>query len=122
MTAVLSTEWFAAAAPALAALPPAGDASGVVQYVVASTPEGKVTFHAVIDSGVVNELMVGKAADADIVVSCSYDAFVDVLDGTKSADAAFMDASFKVEGDHKRWLIDLRDVRRAALSALADVS
>ena len=43
--------------------------------------------------------------------SCSYDAFTGVLDGTTTADAAFMDGSFKVEGDHKAWLIDLRDVR-----------
>ena len=42
-----------------------------------------------------------------------------MLDGTATADAAFMDGSFKVEGDHKAWLIDLRDVRTVAFGALA---
>ncbi|MEM8705764.1 MAG: SCP2 sterol-binding domain-containing protein [Actinomycetota bacterium] len=116
---MLSPEWFDAAAPALAALPSAGDASATVQYVVSSSPDGKVTFHAVIDGGVVTDFVLGKAADPDVVVSCKYDAFVDVVDGTSTADVAFMDASFKVEGDHKLWLIDLRDVRAAAYAALA---
>ena len=119
MSAVLSPEWFDAAAPALAALPAAGDASAEVQYAVASSPDGKVTFHAVISDGVVTEFATGKGSDPDVVISCNYDAFVDVVDGTKSADVAFMDASFKVEGDHKLWLIDLRDVRAAAFGALA---
>ena len=103
----------------LAALPPAGDASATVQYAVSSSPDGKVTFHAVIEGGVVTEFAVGKGTDPDVVVSCSYDAFTGVLDGTTTADAAFMDGSFKVEGDHKAWLIDLRNVRTVAFGALA---
>ncbi|MEO0494395.1 MAG: SCP2 sterol-binding domain-containing protein [Actinomycetota bacterium] len=121
MTAVLSPEWFDAAGPVLAGLAPAGDVSAVVQYAVSSAPDGKVTFHAVIDGGVVSAFATGKGTDPDVVISCNYDAFVDVLDGTKSADAAFMDASFKVEGDHKVWLIDLRDVRSSAFTALAAI-
>ena len=53
------------------------------------------------------------------MVSCTYDAFNGVLDGTTTDDAAFMYGSFKVEGDHKAWLIDLRDVRVAVFGALA---
>ena len=119
MSAMLSPEWFEAAAPVLAALPPAGDASATVQYAVSSSPDGKVTFHAVIDGGVVTEFAASKGTDPDVVVSCTYDAFTGVLDGTTTADAAFMDGSFKVEGDHKAWLIDLRDVRAAVFGALA---
>ena len=67
----------------------------------------------------VTEFAAGKGTDPDVVVSCTYDAFTGVLDGTTTADAAFMDGSFKVEGDHKAWLIDLRDVRAAVFGALA---
>ena len=119
MSTFLSPEWFDAAAAALARIPSAGEVDAVVQYVVSSTPDGKLTFHAVIDDGVVTELASGKAADPTAVISCSYDAALDVVEGRKSADAAFMDASFKVEGDHKTWLLDLREVRAAAIEALA---
>ena len=118
----LSPAWFDAASAALADLPPVGDIDAVVQYVVSSTPDGKLTFHAVIDGGVVTELASGKAVEPTAVISCTYDAALDVAAGRKSADAAFMDASFKVEGDHKTWLLDLRDLRAAALEALAPLA
>ena len=121
MSDAFTPAWFDRAAPALAAAPAAGDVDAVVQYVISSTPDGKVTFHAVIEGGVVTELASGKAAGPTAVISASYEAALDVLEGRKSADAAFMDASLKVEGDHKTWLLDLREVRSAALAALADL-
>ena len=119
MSSMLSPGWFEAAAPVLAALPPAGDTSATVQFAVSSSPDGKVTFRAVIEVGVITEFAVGKGTNPDVVVSCNYDAFTAVLDGTTTADAAFMGGSFKVEGNHKVWLIDLRDVWAAACGALA---
>ncbi len=119
MSDFLSPEWFDAAASALAATPPAGEVDAVVQYVVSSTPDGKLTFHAVVAGGVVTDLASGKAAEPTAIISCSYDTALAVVRGEKSADAAFMDASFKVEGDHKTWLLDLREVRAAALEVLA---
>jgi len=121
VTAPLSPEWFAAAAPALAGLDSAGPVDATVQYAVSKTPQGKVTFRAVIRGGVVTELSAGKAEAPDVVVSCSYEQFLDVLEGRKTPDVAFMDASWKVEGDHKRWLLDLRPVRVAALDVLGGV-
>ncbi len=121
MSDAFTPEWFDRVAPALAALPSAGDIDAVVQYVISSTPDGKVTFHAVIEAGVVTDLASGKAADPTAVISAGYEAALDVLEGRKTADAGFMDASLKVEGDHKTWLLDLRDVRSAALAALADL-
>ena len=119
MTVPLSDEWFEFTAALLAGLDSAGDIDAPLQYAIASTPEGKVTFHAVVAGGVVIELASGKAAAPDIVVSCNYDQFLDVLEGRKTADVAFMDASWKIEGDHKRWLLDLRPVREAVLEALS---
>jgi len=121
MSAPLSDEWFAAANSALAALPSAGEVDAVVQWAVSASPEGKVTFHAVIEDGVISALAMGKASDATAAVSCSFDTFEALLAGDLSPDAAFMDASIKVEGDHKVWLLDLRGVRGAALAALAEL-
>ena len=119
MSVPLSDEWFASTAGLLGGLQSAGNIDATLQYAIASTPEGKVTFHAVVAGGVVTELATGKATDPDIVVSCNYDQFLDVLEGRKTADVAFMDASWKIEGDHKRWLLDLRPVREAVLEALS---
>lgn len=118
MNAPLSPEWFAETAGLLAGLDAAGDVDATLQYAVSSAPDGKVTFHAVVEGGVVTELAVGKASEPDVLISCSYDQFLDVVEGRKSTDVAFMDASWKIEGDHKRWLIDLRPVRAAVLGAL----
>lgn len=118
MNPPLSSEWFDETAALLAGLDSVGDIDATLQYAVASTPDGKVTFHAVVAGGVVTELAVGKTTAPDIVVSCNYDQFLDVVEGRKSADVSFMDASWKVEGDHRRWLIDLRPVRAAVLGAL----
>ena len=121
MSDAFTPEWFDRVAPMLAALASAGDIDAVVQYVISSTPDGKVTFHAVIEAGVVTDLASGKAADPTAVISAGYEAALDLLEGRKTADTGFMDASLKVEGDHKTWLLDLRDVRSAALAALADL-
>ena len=122
MSDTFTPEWFDRVAPVLAALPPAGDIDAVVQYVISSTPDGKVTFHVVIEGGVVTDVASGKASDPTAIISAGYEAALDVLEGRKTADAGFMDASLKVEGDHKTWLLDLRDVRDAALTALASAS
>ena len=121
MSDAFTPAWFDRVAPMLAALPSAGDIDAVVQYVISSTPDGQVTFHAVIEAGVVTDLASGKAADPTAVISAGYEAALDLLEGRKTADTGFMDASLKVEGDHKTWLLDLRDVRSAALAALADL-
>ena len=119
MSDAFTPEWFDRVAPVLAALPSVGDIDAVVQYVISSTPDGKVTFHVVIEGGVVTDVASGKASDPTAIISAGYEAALDVLEGRKTADAGFMDASLKVEGDHKTWLLDLRDVRDAALTALA---
>jgi len=119
MSVPLSGEWFDSAATLLGGLDSVGKIDATMQYAVASTPEGKVMFRVVVAEGVVTELATGKVDAPDIVVSCNYDQFLDVLEGRKTADVAFMDASWKIEGAHKRWLVDLRPVREAALEALS---
>ncbi len=122
MTQFLSEDWFAEATATLAALPPAGDASAVLQYAVTGGPDGKVTCHAVIEGGVVTGVASGKADSPDVVATLAFDEAFAVLTGEHSADASFMRGAVKIEGDHVAWLLDLRDVREAAFAALAPIS
>ena len=100
-----------------AALPPVGDASATVQYAVSSSP--RQGHYAVIEGGVVTEFAAARAS-IHVVVSCTTTPSPACLTATTAT--AFMDGSFKVEGDHKAWLIDLRDVRtwRSALGRSTD--
>lgn len=114
-------EWIAAAADVLAALPESEGASAVIDYVVAGSPSGKATIGVTIVDGRVTSITAGKSADPDLVVSMKYDIALAILRGEMSADAGYMNGALKVEGAHARWMLDLRDVRAAAITALAPV-
>jgi putative sterol carrier protein len=114
-------EWIAAAADALASLPEAEGATAVIDYVVAGSPSGKATIGVTIADGRVTSITAGKSADPDLVISLKYDVALAVLRGELTADAAYMNGALKVEGAHARWMLDLREVRAAAIEALAPV-
>lgn len=122
MSQFLSEDWFTEATATLAALPPAGGASAVLQYAITGGPEGKVTCHAVIETGVVTGVAPGKADSPDVVATLSFDEALAVLNSEHSADASFMRGGVKIEGDHVAWLLELRDVRKAAFAALAPIT
>jgi len=122
VTQFLSEDWFAEATVTLAALPAAGDSSAVLQYAVTGAPDGKVTCHAIVEGGVVTGIAPGKADSPDIVATLAYDEAFAVLSGDHSSDASFMRGAVKIEGDHVGWLLDLRDVREAAFTALAPIT
>ena len=114
-------DWMAAAAEALGELPEIDGADAVIDYVVSGAPDGKVTLGVTMTQGRVSELTTGKSSDPDVVISLKYDDAVALLTGELTGDVAYMNAALKVEGDHKRWLLDLREPRRAAVEALASV-
>lgn len=118
---LLDEDWIAAAAAALAGLSGNEGADLVVDYVVAGAPDGKVTLGVAVEAGRVVSMTPGKSADPDVVISLTYDDAVAILSGEMTTDVAYMNAALKVEGDHKSWLLDLRDTRQAAISALAPV-
>ncbi|MGY9075614.1 MAG: hypothetical protein GWP47_13840 [Actinobacteria bacterium] len=122
MSQFLSEDWFTEATATLAALPPAGDASAVLQYAISGGPDGKVTCHAVIEGGVVTGIAPGKADSPDVVATLSFDEARALLSGEHSTDASFMRGAVKIEGDHVVWLLELRDVREAAFAALAPIT
>ena len=118
---LLDEEWIAAATEALADLPGLEGADLVVYYVVSGAPGGKTTTGVAVEGGKVATITPGKSAAPDVVISLKYDDAVSILNGELTPDVAYMNAALKVEGDHKRWLLDLRETRAAAIAALAPV-
>ena len=125
MKQLLSDEWVAASADALAGLraPEGGEGLGdvVIDYVVSGTPDGTRAIGVTLRDGRVTEMAVGKSPDPDVVVSMKYPVAVSILTGETTADAGYMNGALKVEGAHARWMLDLRPTRLAAVEALADL-
>ena len=103
----------------LGALEPVGATDATVHYVVSGTPDGKLQVGVEIAGGHVDSITEGKPTDPDIVVTLAYDVVCSLLEGEATADAAYMRGAVKVEGAHAVWLLELRDLRTAALEALA---
>lgn len=118
---IFGDDWIAAAGAALAALPRRDGADAEIDYVIEGTPAGKVTLGVVLVDGRVTSLTAGKSAEPDLVVTMKYEAARKILAGEMTGDAGFMNGALKVEGAHRRWMLDLRPVRLAAIEALAPV-
>lgn len=116
---IFDDEWTAAAAAALAELPPIVGLDAVVEYTVSGCPGGRVSLTATVSDGAVAEIELGRCADPDIAVSLGYADAVAILSGESTSEAGYMSGAVKVEGDYPRWLLDLRPVRLAATRALA---
>lgn len=114
-------EWLVAARSALADLPTVDGADGDLDYVVTGAPGGKVVIGVGLANGRVDRLDAGGSDDPDVVVTLGAATAEAILRGARSADSSYMDGSVKVEGDHRRWLLELRTTRAAALEALAPV-
>lgn len=116
---VFDEEWTAAAAAALADLPPIPGLDAVVEYTISGRPIGRVSLTVTLADGVVSGIAAGKSRDADIAISMSYPDAVAILSGELTSEAGYMSGAVKVEGDYPHWLLDLRPVRLAAIEALA---
>jgi len=112
-------EWIEAARGVLVDLPSLGEADAVVQYTITGGPDGRVVLGVVVERGRVTDLVSGRVANPDCKVSLSQEMSCGLLAGTVDTDYAFMTGGLKVEGDHALWLIGLREVRAAAIEALA---
>lgn len=111
MAVFLSEEWIAELARAGAELPAVAGASMSIQHEIAGAPDGKVRFHLVWTDGVLAEAALGKIADPDITVEAKAPEALKILRGDMSADVGYMQGRLKVDGDHRRLLIDLREWR-----------
>ena len=128
MTRFLSEEWMQAYVDTMAGLPEQSGLDAVIQYVVSGAPDGKVNFHEEIEAGRPVAVEVGKRKDADITITWKYEEAVAEHSGERTVEVAYMAARSKVEGDYRKYLIDLLPMRatdeyaaaRAALAAATD--
>ena len=114
-------EWTEAAAAAVAGRPPVAGLDAVVEYTVSGHPGGRVALTVTVSDGTVSEIALGRSPDPDVTVTLGYADAVAILSGELSSEAGYMNGAVKVEGDYRRWLLDLRSVRLAAIEALAPV-
>ena len=114
-------EWTEAAAAAVAGRPPVAGLDAVVEYTVSGHPGGRVALTVTVSDGTVSEIALGRSPDPDVTVTLGYADAVAILSGELSSEAGYMNGAVKVEGDYRRWLLDLRPVRLAAIEALAPV-
>ena len=79
-------------------------------YVVTDTEEGKVAFHLEFDAGRCVAATPGKLPrghKADVTVTAKEAALLQLWQGERSRDAAFMAGDLKIEGAYERWLDEL---------------
>lgn len=111
MAVFLSEEWIAELARVGAEMPAAEGVSMSIQHEIAGAPDGKVRFHLVWTDGVLTEAALGKIAGPDISVQAKAPEALKILTGDMSPDVGYMQGRLKVDGDHRRLLIDLREWR-----------
>jgi hypothetical protein len=106
---LLSEEWLAFVRAQAEALPELPGVSLVMQHVVSGSPAGKVQCGVEVLDGRLAACTIGKRADAACTVTWSY---ADALAALRGADldVAFMRGELKVDGDYRRFLLDLRQV------------
>ncbi len=126
MTAVyLTDEWFDLVAAAGSALPVHEGLDCIIDVEVTGAPAGKVRYHEVWSDGRLAAVESGVAADAEAKFVLKYPDAVALVSGEVSADVAFMQGRFKIDGAYHRWLFDFRpvvssDAYRSYLSAVAE--
>jgi hypothetical protein len=114
MTEFLSEDWMQAYASEMASLPELSGLDTTVQYVVSGGPNGKVTFHEIIEAGRTTAVVPGKLKEAEISITWKYEEAVAEHSGERSVEVAYMAARSKIEGDYRSYLIDLLPMRRTA--------
>ena len=118
MVPFLSQDWLDALRDATSGLPPAPEASAVVQHVVSGTPDGNVSYYTVFTDGRITEAGLGPApADADLTFTMTYGDARKVAQGTLELSAAYMQGSLKSEGSMPHLFTLLPATHRPAYKA-----
>lgn len=79
-------------------------------YVVTDTDEGKVAFHLQLAGGAIVAATAGKlprGEKADVTVTVKEPVLLDLWNGVRTRDAAFMRGDLKIEGAYHFWLDQL---------------
>ncbi len=123
----LSEGWLAELAERGASLPAVDGVDMVVQHEIAGAPAGKVRFWLVWRDGRLHQAELGKHRDPDVLIQAKAADAMRMLRGELSADVGFMQGRLKVDGDYRKFMLDLRDWRtseeqQALWSAMADLT
>jgi putative sterol carrier protein len=109
--AFVSEPWIAELARLGAQLPVVAGATMSIQHEIAGAPDGKVRFHMQWTDGTLAHAELGKVKEPDIVIQAKAPEALRIISGDLDPDVAYMQGRLKVDGDYRRFLIDLRDWR-----------
>jgi putative sterol carrier protein len=108
MPAFLTDDWFAALRDAGASWPACEGASASVQFVVASSPSGKLQFVVRIVDGRLTEVEMGKRDPVDCTMQCSYAHAAAIASGELDREVAYMRGDLKIDGDYVAYILRLQ--------------
>ena len=113
MADFLSDQWVEELKNLGSKLPKVRGASISCQYEISGTPEGKIRYYIVWKEGSVSEASKGKLDNPECRFTAKYDDIREIFFGRISTEEAFMRGDLKVEGDYKKFLVDLHDWRHS---------
>ncbi len=121
----VSEPWINELARLGAQLPEVDGATMTVQHEIAGAPDGKVRFFIEWANGRLITAELGKIKEPDVVIAAKAPEALRILGGDLNPDVAYMQGRLKVDGDYRRFLIDLRDWRtsepyQALVASMAD--
>tara|TARA_Y100001936_G_scaffold190781_1_gene189723 strand:+ start:267 stop:647 length:381 start_codon:yes stop_codon:yes gene_type:complete len=115
MADFLSDQWVEELKNLGSKLPKVQGASISCQYEISGTPEGKIRYYIVWKEGSVSEASKGKLDNPECRFTAKYDDIKEIFFGRISTEEAFMRGDLKVEGDYKKFLVDLHDWRHSPI-------
>lgn len=107
----LNEGWLAELSEKGATLPITVYVNLVLQYEVADLPNGKERFFIEYRDGQIKDAQLGKHTAPDIFIEMKASTVDMILSGQISVEVAYMQGRLKIQGDYKRFLIDLREWR-----------
>ena len=113
MADFLSDQWVEELKDLGSKLPKVQGASISCQFEISGTPEGKIRYYIVWKEGSVSEASKGKLDNPECRFTAKYDDIREIFFGRISTEEAFMRGDLKVEGDYKKFLVDLHDWRHS---------
>ena len=113
MADFLSDEWVEVLQNLGSKLPKIQGVSVSCQYEISGTPDGKIRYYIVWQDGKVSEVSKGKMDHPECRFTAKYEDAKEILFGKVSAEEAFMRGDLKIEGDYKKFLVDLHDWRHS---------
>ncbi len=95
----LSQQWLDETVKLSSDQPQRPGASARLQYVITNAPDGDIRYYWILQDGVLVDSKLGDVAEADVVLTQSYEDAVKIQKGELDPNAAFMQGKVKVDGN-----------------------